>query len=173
MTEMVPKGTLVAAGFAGLLACSSSPVGAGASDAAGGEDHANGSDSAPSCGAVGSSCDDSGVDGSLDSSIGSDSGPPGISDGAADRVSDASGCDACFAQNCGSQLSTCLGAPGCVDALQCVVMTCGTPPNLACISGCSDAGVTEEQQVLELLDCATTACGTVCTGALGTLVDGG
>jgi hypothetical protein len=196
---MTPRRALVAVCLVAVLACScsNSPSSGGTSDGGGADDHAAPSDSASTCGADAGLCETGGVDGSVDSADGSDSGltdvadappdrgmastdgsdagPTDIADATPDRGADGVGCDACVTQSCGSQLSTCLGAPACVEALQCVATTCqsGAALNLTCVQGCTEGGATVQQQLFALIDCIVSACSSVCFGSLGDLTDGG
>jgi len=84
-------------------------------------------------------------------------------------------CGTCVAQSCGNQLLTCITAPGCTAALQCVATTCvtGGVPNLSCVTGCTMGNTTTESQLLSVFGCVIGTCGTQCTGLLGGLGGGG
>jgi hypothetical protein len=84
-------------------------------------------------------------------------------------------CGTCVAQNCGNQLLTCVTAPGCTAALQCVATMCvtGGVPDLSCVTGCTMGNNTTESQLLSVFGCVIGTCGTQCTGLLGGLGGGG
>lgn len=93
-----------------------------------------------------------------EASMGFDAGPLG-------------NCGACLVNSCGTQLLTCITAPACTTALQCVATSCltGGMPDLGCLGNCTKGNATTEMQLLSVIGCVIGTCGTNCAGVLGGL----
>ncbi len=83
-------------------------------------------------------------------------------------------CGACLAQQCGSQVFSCLTASACQTTLQCAVTMCisGGAPNIGCVLQCANGDMQALGQLTGLFGCVTSNC-SQCIGALGALGGGG
>ena len=117
---------------------------------------------------------DSGVidSGVIDSAPVVDSAPPPISDAAIDTGTGLIQCGTCVAEQCGTDVLTCITDPACQTILQCVGTTCfggagGFDPS--CLIGCAGGGGTGVGEALGIFQCITGSCGNACGGLLGGL----
>lgn len=96
-------------------------------------------------------------------------------------------CGTCVAQQCGTDVTTCLTDPSCQSVLTCVATTCfnlgglgggeggggggggGGGLNPACLLGCTGSGGSGVGEALGIFQCITGSCGNECGGLLGGL----
>jgi hypothetical protein len=103
-----------------------------------------------------------------------DSGPQGQADARALVEAGLLTCGTCVAQQCGTQIFTCIQDTTCRTELQCIATTClagdagggGGTGNLGCFTKCA-GGVAGLATLLPIITCITQQCGPDCGGALG------
>jgi hypothetical protein len=84
------------------------------------------------------------------------------------------GCGTCLAGQCSQGILKCVQTPACQQTLQCAVTTClsGGAPNVTCLLGCAAGNTTAALELVQILQCVTSTCGTDCTPLLGGLLGG-
>ena len=120
----------------------------------------------------GADLDGAGVDGGLHGDAKSDAAGDARAEGGNPLVN----CGQCVAQNCGTQVLTCITDTACRTTLQCVVTMClgGTGGvNIQCAVACGGGDIGKLGPILAVFSCITGKCGADCASALGGLGGGG
>jgi hypothetical protein len=120
------------------------------------------------------------IDSAVPDSAVADSAPPVV-----DAGTGLIQCGTCVAQQCGTDVTTCITDPSCQSILTCVATTCfnlgglgggeggggggGGGLNPSCLLGCTGGGGSGVGEALGIFQCITGSCGNECGGLLGGL----